>query len=29
MDRISLQVLLTGGVYDAGYAREMLARLMP
>lgn len=29
MDGISLQVLLTGGVYDAGYAREMLARLIP
>jgi DNA-binding transcriptional regulator YbjK len=29
MDGISLQALLTGGEYDAGYAREMLARLIP
>ncbi|MFD7297223.1 TetR/AcrR family transcriptional regulator [Streptomyces sp. NPDC059897] len=29
MDGISLQVLLTGGEYDAGYTREMLARLIP
>lgn len=29
MDGISLQVLLTGGVYDAAYAREMLGRLIP
>jgi hypothetical protein len=29
MDGISLQVLLTGGAYDAGYAREMPARLIP
>ncbi|MCX4833293.1 TetR family transcriptional regulator [Streptomyces sp. NBC_00006] len=28
MDGISLQVLLTGGEYDAGYTREMLARLI-
>ncbi|WP_353941858.1 TetR family transcriptional regulator [Streptomyces sp. HUAS MG91] len=29
LDGISLQVLLTDGAYDAGYAREMLARLIP
>ncbi|WP_428955438.1 TetR/AcrR family transcriptional regulator [Streptomyces sp. cg35] len=29
MDGISLQVLLTGGEYDADYTREMLARLIP
>ncbi|MFJ9177718.1 TetR/AcrR family transcriptional regulator [Streptomyces sp. NPDC102360] len=29
MDGISLQMLLTGGEYDAGYTREMLARLIP
>ncbi|MEV5611305.1 TetR family transcriptional regulator [Streptomyces sp. NPDC052225] len=29
MDGIALQVLLTGGEYDAAYAREMLARLLP
>jgi DNA-binding transcriptional regulator YbjK len=28
MDGISLQVLLTGGEYDAAYTREMLARLI-
>ena len=28
MDGICLQVLLTGGDYDAEYAREMLARVM-
>jgi DNA-binding transcriptional regulator YbjK len=29
LDGICLQVLLTDAVYDAGYAREMLARLIP
>ncbi|MEU6842824.1 TetR family transcriptional regulator [Streptomyces sp. NPDC046716] len=29
LDGISLQVLLTDGVYDPGYAREMMARLIP
>ncbi|NEB78516.1 TetR family transcriptional regulator [Streptomyces sp. SID14478] len=29
MDGISLQVLLTDGVYDVAYTREMLARLIP
>ncbi|MFD8569927.1 TetR/AcrR family transcriptional regulator [Streptomyces sp. NPDC057694] len=29
LDGISLQVLLTDGAYDAAYAREMLARLIP
>jgi DNA-binding transcriptional regulator YbjK len=29
LDGICLQVLLTGAAYDAGYAREMLARLIP
>ncbi|WP_338695296.1 TetR family transcriptional regulator [Streptomyces sp. Q6] len=29
MDGIALQVLLTGGEFDAPYAREMLARLIP
>ncbi|MFF3497000.1 TetR/AcrR family transcriptional regulator [Streptomyces sp. NPDC002795] len=29
LDGISLQVLLTGGEYDAAYTREMLARLIP
>ncbi|MBO1335293.1 TetR/AcrR family transcriptional regulator [Streptomyces sp. VRA16 Mangrove soil] len=29
MDGICLQVLLTDGEYDAGYAREMLGRLIP
>ncbi|MFI0236862.1 TetR/AcrR family transcriptional regulator [Streptomyces sp. NPDC016845] len=29
MDGICLQALLTGGEYDAAYAREMLARLIP
>ncbi|MGW6099164.1 TetR/AcrR family transcriptional regulator [Streptomyces sp. NPDC055157] len=28
MDGICLQVLLTGGTYDAAYAREMLARII-
>ncbi|MGW6060202.1 TetR/AcrR family transcriptional regulator [Streptomyces sp. NPDC055189] len=28
MDGISLQVLLTGGAYDAAYTREMLGRLL-
>jgi DNA-binding transcriptional regulator YbjK len=29
MDGICLQVLLTDGVYDEGYAREVLARVIP
>ncbi|MFE0177853.1 TetR/AcrR family transcriptional regulator [Streptomyces sp. NPDC059002] len=29
MDGISLQVLLTGGEYDAAYAREVLNRILP
>ncbi|GAA3369950.1 TetR family transcriptional regulator [Streptomyces sannanensis] len=29
MDGICLQALLTGGSYDAEYAREMLTRLLP
>ncbi|NUS76526.1 MAG: TetR family transcriptional regulator [Streptomyces sp.] len=29
MDGICLQVLLTDGVYDEAYAREMLARIIP
>jgi DNA-binding transcriptional regulator YbjK len=29
MDGICLQVLLTGGSYDEGYAREVLARVIP
>ncbi|MFJ8603712.1 TetR/AcrR family transcriptional regulator [Streptomyces shenzhenensis] len=29
MDGICLQVLLTGGEYDEGYAREVLARVIP
>ncbi|MFJ9036506.1 TetR/AcrR family transcriptional regulator [Streptomyces sp. NPDC102406] len=29
LDGISLQVLLTGAEYDAGYTREMLGRLIP
>ncbi|GAA2289181.1 TetR family transcriptional regulator [Streptomyces kunmingensis] len=29
LDGICLQVLLTGGEYDAAYTREMLARLIP
>ncbi|MEU3825333.1 TetR family transcriptional regulator [Streptomyces sp. NPDC029080] len=29
MDGICLQVLLTGGSYDEGYARTLLARLIP
>ncbi|WP_394435058.1 TetR/AcrR family transcriptional regulator [Streptomyces sp. SGAir0957] len=29
MDGVCLQVLLTGGEYDAAYTREMLARLIP
>ncbi|OIJ86612.1 TetR/AcrR family transcriptional regulator [Streptomyces colonosanans] len=29
MDGICLQVLLTGGSYDEGYAREILARVIP
>ncbi|MFB7862112.1 TetR/AcrR family transcriptional regulator [Streptomyces sp. NPDC056069] len=28
LDGISLQVLLTGGTYDEGYAREMLSRIL-
>ncbi|MFJ3901819.1 TetR/AcrR family transcriptional regulator [Streptomyces sp. NPDC090025] len=28
MDGVCLQVLLTGGAYDEGYAREMLARVL-
>jgi TetR/AcrR family transcriptional regulator, regulator of biofilm formation and stress response len=29
MDGICLQVLLAGGTYDEGYAREVLARVIP